>query len=348
MMEGPTQKLNKENKERPKHRYYFHGTFRPFLDQISKDGFKYTEYAPNLSISPSFGFNFVDEEIAKGEGSLKYRSRHLDGGNFVPTSLSSKDGVLLVIEPPVGLEIHTTNQGRPNVFSTPDQIPEDVEGSIRTKIFASNQYEIRGTPYTEIRKGDVQHPGMNLNKKRVMNESSEAEWKHIDESERLDIKGTLPPDCVKMVISRSEEFEGILSRFKAELESGNSTYSVLENYKKQLFDYLRHGKVETKIPMSDVDLKEVVNDMISGEIEHFIVSEIRSLYLLTEKYKGKRIFSVSNRVETEKFTDKTKASLLKTIAERISKLRVLKPHNEALNRYINIYCKKFEAEIASS
>ena len=66
----------------------------------------------------------------------------MDGGNFAPTSLSGKDGVLLVIEPPTGLEIHTTNQGRPNVFSTFDQIPEDVEDSIRTKIFTSNQYEI--------------------------------------------------------------------------------------------------------------------------------------------------------------------------------------------------------------
>ncbi|MFA6301156.1 MAG: hypothetical protein WC609_02285 [Candidatus Paceibacterota bacterium] len=339
----------KEKKERPKHRYYFHGTFRPFLDQISEKGFKYTEYAPNLTISPSFGFLFVDEELSKGEGSLKYRGRYLNDEKqkeFTPSSLSREDGVLLVIEPPVDLNVHTTNQGRPNVFSSPDQIPEDIEGSIRTKIFNGNQYEIRGTPYTEIRKGETKHPGMNLNKKRVVNENGEAEWKNIDESERLKTKDTLPADCIKMVIGRSEEFERILSQFKEELKSGNPIADVLENYKMQLFDYLSHGKVEIKVPLSEADLKEIAVNMILGEIEHHIVSEIRSLYLLTEKYKGKRIFSISNRVETEKFTDKTKFDLLKTITEKINKLRKLKPSNEALNRYIDIYCKKFESEIA--
>lgn len=337
-----------EQKERPKYRYYFHGTFMPFINNIEREGFKYTEYNPNLTISPSYGLDFAEGEVAKGEESLRRRSKHLNKdkkNGFISSSLNLEDSVLLVIEPPVGLEVHTTNQGRPNVFSTPDQIPDDLEGSIRSRIFVGKQYEIRGTPFTKIREGEVKHPGMNLNQKRIITEDGKVEWIKIDPSKRLNISGILPANCVKIIIPRNEKFRGIFSRLKEDLRNGNLSGDVLENYTRQLFDYLRHEKVEIKTLMSEADLKEVANNMAMGEIEHYIVSEIRSLYLLTEKYKGKKIFSTNRGKETEQLTDNSKTDLLEKIKEKINGLRKLKPSNEVLNRYINIYCAKFESEI---
>ena len=144
-MSGPEpRKTYFEKEKRPDYRYYYHATFLPLLEKIEKSGsFKFSEHVPNLTISPDYSFKFIENEIKRGPERVKNRGKHLsqeEKGQFRPENLNPDDSVILIIEPTDEYKVHSTAEGKPNIFSTSDQIPEDVNDVIRTRIWSSYQH----------------------------------------------------------------------------------------------------------------------------------------------------------------------------------------------------------------
>jgi len=332
-----------EKKERPRYRFIFHGSFRQFLPNILEKGFKYSEYYPFLTISPSYAFNFTKNEIKRGLENLRNRARHLDEkdrDDLQPEDMKSEDALLLVIEPPENFEVHATNQGRPNVFTSFDEIPRDIDTAVYSRSFVDPQYELRSRPFVPV--------GMHHQAKRVINEAGVAKWIDRDLSEKKEVKqGYINPEMIKLSIPRNEAFDSIFSDLRKELENSEIINDeTLKKFKDNLFEYLSSGHFEVHNSMSDADLRQIADNMIDGEFEHLVVEQIRSLFLLVEKYKGKKIVKISQRKETEKFTNENQEEIRNRVSKIIRKIKTISVSNSVLMRYISIYSKKFEEEMS--
>lgn len=356
-VENREEQINFENGKRPKYRYFYHGTFVPLFKKIEgingegdgrseREGkFKFTEYVPNLSLSPEYVFNkFLMSEIENAQRQAKNRGKHLatdEKKNFKPEDLTEEDSVLLVIEPTEEYKVHTTNEGMPNVFSTEDQIPDDLDKTVRTRLWTSNQKMIFKEPISKKSDDNIRHPGMHLNRKMS---PTTGDWerdergKPIKTSEPVIVPGEFPVSSVKMAIKKDPEFLKIFQDMRAELSHGNRI--DLTGYKRRLIDYFKNGQGIIRDEVEDK--AELAENMVVGEFEHSIVTSLRRLYLEIEKFKGKKIISMSvNGPKEDSKPAKTRDQLM----ERVEKLRAIEPDNDVFRKYIEIYTAALEKEL---
>lgn len=336
MINEEANKSHFEKEKRPNYRYYYHGSFIPFLDKIEESGkFKFKQHAPNLTLSPNYSFKFLESEIKKGPHWTKNRAKHIspeEREEFLSRELKIDDGVMLVIEPPKEYMVHSSSEGRPNVFSTPDQIPDDIDEVVRTRIWNQYQHAMSEESITKTHSGGIKHPGMDRN--RVM--LPDKTWEKLPEDKRVNIHGELPASSVKMIIKNNPEFLNIFDELRKKLKEGGKI--DLSLYKKRLLDYFKNGQGIIKDEVADK--YELAENMVAGELEHSIVTEIRKLYLDFEAYKGKRV--VNSRTGKELINPiKTKEQIL----EEIRILNSIEPENEVLKRYIKITTKSMESEL---
>ncbi len=329
--------VNFEKNERPRYKYYYHGSFLPFLDKIEKDGFKFREYSPNLTLSPTYGFKFLEREIKKGPQQVIHRGKHLQAeekNEFKPDKIKDDDSVLLVIEPTREYKAHSTNEGKPNLFSTPDQIPLDVDQTIRTRIWNNNQQAMFKEPIFRKASAGVKLPGMQLNKKM----SPTGEMVAIENDKKIMIPGKLPASSVKMIIKKDAEFLKIFQDIRERLNQGEA--SDFSSYRQRLIDYFKNSKGIIKNEVENE--AELAENMVMGEVEHYVVTAMRNLYLDIERFKGKKFISLKDQKETAK-PIKTKEQLL----DEIEKLRSIQTGNEVFKRYIEIYTNALEDYVKS-
>jgi len=339
------EKINFENGKRPNYRYYYHGTLvEPLFREIEKSSFEFNEYLPNLTISPEYAFNnFLTGEIKKGSKQIKSRSKHLDPdkkGLFKPEHLREDNGVMLVIEPTDEYRVHSTNEGLPNVFSTPDQIPDDTDKTIRTRVWTSNQKMIFKEPIFQRFNDGVKRPGMFLNRRMLPN----GEWVSLDRDKRTNIPGEFPLSSVKLAIKKDPEFLKIFENIRRDLNQGNKI--DLAVYKKRLTDYFddKDKKGRGIIIRDEVqDKAELAENMVVGEFEHSLVSAMRRLYLDIERFKGKKVMHPTKEEEAELRPAKTEDE----IKDKIKQMRSLEPDNEVFKKYIDIYTAGLEKELNS-
>ncbi|MDD5071196.1 MAG: hypothetical protein PHQ42_00445 [Patescibacteria group bacterium] len=327
-----------ENEKRPKYRYFYHGNFAPSLEEIKSSGvFKFREYFPNIYLSPLSSFRFLESEIRKGPQHMLSRGKHLgpkERKNFKPEELTIEDSRLLVIEPTEEYKAHSTNEGKPNFFSTPDQIPADVDKTIRTRIWQSYQHMISKEPIVNKSEDGVRRPGIHLNKRMLPT----GEWINVEREKRMEIPGEMPESSVKMVIKRDREFLKIFEDMRRELGEGGKF--DLATYRSKLMDYFKNGEGIIKNEVEDE--QELAENMVTGELENYMVTTMRSIYLDIERFKGKKFISVKDNKE-ENRPIRTKDQIL----DRINRLRTIEPNNEVFKRYMEIYTAGLEKELDS-
>jgi hypothetical protein len=324
-----------EKNERPKYRYFYHGTFMPLVDKIERDGFKFREYFPNLTLSPAYAYRFLEDEIKGGADKLAYRGKHLSPeelAKFRPEKIKHEDSVLLVIEPDAKYTAHSTNEGKPNFFSTSDQIPDDIDKTIRTRIWHENQYAMSGEPIARKNKGEHKYPGIHINTRML----PDGKWVRLEEEKQITASATLPESSVKMVIKKESEFLKIFQDMEKGIKNGERIN--LATYKQRLVDYFKNGQGIIKREMLDED--ELAENMVMGELEYSIVTRVRRLYLDLERYKGKKFIEWETNKEKNR-PIKTREQLL----NQISKLRSIQPDNEVFRRYIDICTNAIEKEL---
>jgi hypothetical protein len=325
-----------EKEKRPDYRYYYHATFLPLLEKIEKNGsFKFAEHVPGLTLSPDYSFKFIENEIKRGPEWVKNRGKHLsleEKGQFRPENLNSDDGVMLIIEPTDEYKIHSTAEGRPNIFSTPDQIPEDVNDVIRTRIWSNYQHSMFKESIHNTHSSGIKHPGMNLNKKML----PDGTWENLPREQRINIPGELPASSIKMAIKRNPVFLNIFDELRQKLKEGGKT--DLSLFSKRLLEYFKNGDGLIKDEISDK--VELAENMVTGELEHFLVNTIRNLYLDIQRYKGKKIIHGKSGQEQAKLI-KSKEQIL----EAINKLNSIEPENEVFKRYIQTSTKQMGEEL---
>lgn len=358
-----------ENDKRPAYQYFYHGTFQQFLPKILTEGFVFKEYNPNLTISPTYGFEFIADEVGKGPEQIKSRKKYFEkdeADSFREEELNNDNAVLLVVKPPADYLIRTTNQGRPNIFSSLDQIPDDIDSTIRTRIFASNQKEVRITPFTEISgweernkrenkemvSGDLRRPGLLLNRRRIINEKGEAEWVNYEEKDKIKwAVGKFSPSDVKLAIKKDQIFENILCSFKQKIKiDGNISDEIINTYSQALLEYFKnHDQIKLHHELNQKDLAEIAVSMVTGELENYIVSEIRKIFLDLEQLKGKKIIAIKSepdnlKIKKEHVKDYP-APEKPSIIEKIDHLKSLHPDNKFFTKALSIYTAKFEKEL---
>jgi hypothetical protein len=325
-----------EKDKRPDYRYYYHATFLPLFDKIEESGvFKFKEYVPNLTLSPDYSFKFIESEVDKGPEQIKHRAKHLpqdEKEEFASDGLGNDDGVMLVIEPVDKYKVHSTSEGQPNVFSTPDQMPDDVSKVVRTRIWRSYQYTMAEEPIQKISPAGIKHPGMRLNR-RI---SPDGVWEKIPVEQRIDIPGELPSSAIKMAIRKNPEFLSIFAELKARLDAGGPI--DLSPYKQKLSAYFSSGRNIIKDEITDKS--ELVENMVTSELEHYLVTAVRNLYLDVRRYKGKKVLHGKDAKE-ETGPVKSKEQLL----EKIRRLNSIKPENEVFDRYIRMATEGIEKEL---
>lgn len=317
-----------EKDKRPNYRYYYHGSFSPLWEKIEQSGeFKFKEFIPNLNISPSSSFSFL-EKIEDGSHWAVARAKHFsmeEKERFLEKGLSGEDGLIMIIEPENYLS-HSSSEGVPNVFSTPDQIPEDIDKTVRTRNWVNYEFAMSKEPIFEHRQGEIRQLGMDRNHQRL----PDGTWAELPKEQKLDILAEMPATSIKMVIKKNPEFLKILSEFRDELKAGGK--ADLSVYKDRLLVYFTQGKNILKDEIADKT--ELAENMITGELEYFIVTAIRRLYLNFEAYRGKKV--INSRTEKNMCPEiKSKDQIL----EEIKILNSLEPENEVLKRYIEITTK---------
>jgi hypothetical protein len=326
-----------EKEKRPNYRYYYHGSFVPFLDKIEKSGtFKFKEHIPNITISPIFSYDFLDEK-EKGQHWTVSRVKHLpaeEKDEIITKGLDINDGVMLVIEPSDEFMAHSSTEGRPNVFSTPDQIPADINEVIRTRIWNQYQHAMSKESIAATRTDDFRHHGMDRGRKMKF----DGTWEQIPEEQRLNMPAEMPASSIKMAIKKTPEFLDIFYRLREKLSEGGEIDLTL--YKNELIEYFKSGQGIVKDEVANKE--ELAENMVTGELEHSIVTTIRNLYLNFEAFKGKKV--VNSRTHKEIINPiKTKEQLL----EEIRILNSLELENEVLKRYIQVSVKNIENELNS-
>src|SRR4030042_3561776 len=261
-----------ESKEIKKNRqrYYFHGSFEQTIESIEKDGFRFKDAIPNITTSPLQGMNFPMSQILKGEEGIKQRIKHFKGGQSreeIAKGITEKDAVLFVIEHPISYGAFTTKIGSPNVFSTPEQIPADIEDRVyyRRGQWQGNQRYMSERRITE-------KPGQGLTKKTT----AEGVWEKVPEGEKIGKALTLPPDSLKMIILHNAEFNSFFEDIRNKFREGISIDK--EEAINELADYL--SKRGDNILKDEIaDKRELAENMVRGEMEHYIVSKIRRMFL---------------------------------------------------------------------
>jgi len=359
-----------ENDKRPAYQYFYHGTFQQFLPKILTDGFTFKEYHPNLTISPSYGFEFIASEVRKGPEQLKNRKKYLEKDEmdlFKENEMGTDKAVLLVIKPPVDYSIRTTIQGRPNVFSSLDQIPDDIDSTVRVRIFGNNQREVRVTPFTkisgweernkrenkELAPGDLRRPGLFLNRRRIINEQGEGEWVAYEEEDKIKWEqGKFSPQDIKLAIRKDQKFEDILQSFKQKIKiDGNISDEIINTYSQDILEYFKnHDQIKLQPGLNQGDLAEIAVSMITGELENYIISEIRKIFLDLEQLRGKKIVAIKPepdnlKIKKEHVKDYP-APGKQSVVEKIDHLRSLHPDNKFFTKAISIYMAKFEKELS--
>ncbi|MFA5154933.1 MAG: hypothetical protein WC453_00715 [Patescibacteria group bacterium] len=325
-----------EKDKKPGYRYYYHATFLPLFEKVATSGvFKFKEHVPNLTISPNFSFHFIASEVRKGPEQLLNRMKHLpvdEKERFDRERFNNDEAVMLVIEPDEIYKVYSSSEGAPNIFSTVDQIPDDVDRVIRTRIWDSYQHAMSKEPISKTHTSGIKHPGLRLNKKIL----SDGTWEKLPEEQRINLPGELPADAIKMAIKRNPEFLGIFTELNNKLSDGGPIDFSL--FQEKLSAYLKNGQgiIKDEIP----DKKELAANMIMGEIEHFLVSAVRRLYLEVQKYKGKKILKGKDMSELP-----GPASNREQLLQRIQKLTSIDPGNDVLKRYIASATRAIENEI---
>lgn len=352
--------FNFENSERPKYRYYSHGTFiEPQFNEIMKSEFRFDEYKPNLTLSPQYAFNgFLRSEIGKGAKQIKNRGKRLSPerkGDFRSEHLTEDNGVILVIEPTKEYKVHSTTEGMPNIFSTTDQKPPD-DKTILTRIWTSNQKMIFTKPISQRFNDGARRPGMFLYQKLS------PDGKLVRDDGITKTPGQFPASSVRMAIKKDPEFFRLFQGIGEELNNGDEVN--LADYKSKLIDYFKNSKniirnefKDEKGLADEAGLAELAENMVVGEYEHSLVSAMRYLYLDIQRFKGKKIMhpdpkknkeevkSKPAKTRTEEELKKEKEELKKRIAGRIEKIGTLKPDNKVFQGYIEIYTKALKKEL---
>ncbi|KKR20010.1 MAG: hypothetical protein UT48_C0024G0007 [Parcubacteria group bacterium GW2011_GWE2_39_37] len=325
-----------EKEKRPNYRYYYHATFAFNWEKINRtQSFNFQDHFPNLTLSIGYGFKFIENNIKEGPQRIKNRLKYFspeEKGNIKLEDINADNSVVLVIEPNGKYQVHSTAEGRPNVFSTLDQIPDDTDEVVRTRLWENYQHAMAQEPIHKTHDSGIKHPGMNVNSKML----SDGTWEKLPKEQRINISRELPASSIKMVIKKNTDFLNILNEFKNRLKKGEKINLAL--YQKRLLDYFNSGQDIIKDEVSDKN--ELAENMITGELEHYIVTTIRKLYLDLQRYKGKKIVHGINNQEQIKPV-KTKEQIL----EEINKLISIEPENEIFRRYIQISTKKIEDDL---
>lgn len=283
--ELPEEKEKREKYE-PRYKYYFHGSFLPAVESIEKDGFNFKDAIPNNTTSPLKAMNFPISEIRKGYDNLKTRMKHFKDGGIreeIAGKISKEDAVLFIIEPPEPYRSFLTNIGTPNKFSTAEQTPPDVEEKIyyRKGQWEGNQRYIAKNKFTDCL-------GPELNKKRT----SDGRWEKVSEDEKIGRASKLAPDSIKMIINYSPEFLKIFEELRSKFANGISVQE--KEYIDKIDEYFKKGEGILK---DDIEEKyELEENMVRGEIEHYLVSKIRRIFLEIERLRGKNLVDVYNEL----------------------------------------------------
>lgn len=346
--EARKEQINFENGERPKYKYYYHGTFAASWQSIKETGkFHFDEYKPNLTLSPDYGFDFAKTEAGKSPEQSRTRGRYLPEEKKKNFKLDERDSVLLVIEPTADYNIHTTTEGMPNVFPTPDEVPADANKTVRTRIWTSNQKILykellskKNEEYIRTRsKSGIRHPGMSLDKKLVLNNDGmpTGEWAKLEQEKRIKQPGEMDESVVKMAIKKEPVFIQIFEDMKEEIKQGKKV--DLSVYKQRLIEYFKKAgdNIERR---QTVDEAELAENMVVGEFEHYLVCAMRRLYLDIQRFKGKKVIPPDPEKEKAPAKIKTKDKIM----EIIERLRSLKPDNQVFQRYIEINTAALEKE----
>lgn len=325
-----------EKDKRPNYRYYYHGTFRPLYEKVEADGiFKFREHVSNLSLSPDFSFKFLADEVSRGPEQLIGRLKHLlprDKERFDQERLSDDEAILLIMEPGEKYRVHSSAEGAPNVFSSADQIPNDVDQVIRTRTWDTYQQTMSKEPIQKINSSEIKHPGLHLNRKML----GDGTWEKIPADKRIELPGELPAAAIKMAIKKNPEFLGILKDLNNSLRAGGPI--DFSKFKNELFEYFKSGQGIIKDDISDK--KELAENMVMSEVEHYLVSTARRLYLDTQKSKGKKI------LKGKKFVEDSRPVMNRDqILQKIERLKSINPENEVLKRYISIISQDLVNEV---
>ncbi|OGE74061.1 MAG: hypothetical protein A3I07_01255 [Candidatus Doudnabacteria bacterium RIFCSPLOWO2_02_FULL_42_9] len=149
-------------------------------------------------------------------------------------------------------------------------------------------------------------------------------------------RDTLPPEQIKMALLSTPEFSLILKNFIQELRKG---HIPLDQYVKILTGYLEKGEGIIKDEVSDK--KELALEMINGEVEQYIVTTVRKLFLSIKHYQHKDVY-------TEKKGKKSSAKMfdLEQIESILASLKLLDLDHPTLKRYRDIAVHSLDQELA--
>ncbi|MDP1619451.1 MAG: hypothetical protein Q8L11_04700 [Candidatus Moranbacteria bacterium] len=323
-----------EAERRPEYKYFFHGTFGMSLESIEeKKVFEFNEEVPNLLISPSYALTFPQNELKKDKqnGSneqMVKRSKHFpeEKRQEFLSRATLEEILILVIEPSEGYAAHSSNLGVPNKFSPDDALPEDLDQTIRTRVWASNQYWLR-------KNAEMSPPVMHVNKYRT----PDGQW--VDKDKRISIKGRIAADSVKFAIRRSTGIIDILKNIKTDMRNGE--LDNLDGRMAELVEILHDKDIAlNRGSLDDKQIEELAANMVMGELEHYIVTEVRKLFLDIEGMKGKKLITVSGGVERDR------GRINENVWKALYRLKKFKVGNAVLQRYLDLNCSRFESELA--
>lgn len=325
-----------EADRRPEYRYFFHGTFAMSLEGVKEEKtFKFNETLPNVVVSSSYAFSFpekelekdrlngMNEQMAKRSKNFPEEKRKEFFARAVPEEI-----IILAIEPREGYVAHNTNLGIPNKFSPDDVLPENPDEAIRTRVWASNQYWLR-------RDAGMPKPAMHVNKRRT----SDGQWVDKDKSQRVSVEGRMDDGSIRFAIKRSAGVIGILNSIKDDIRNGD--LDSLDGRMAGLAELLRDKNTALNLgALDDSQIEELAANIVMGEVEHHIVTEVRKLFLEVERLKGKELITVSGGVE------RARGRLYADAWQAIHQLKKIKVNNAVLQKYLDLNCSRFESELA--
>jgi len=326
-----------EADRRPEYKYFFHGTFKMSLEKIEEDGsFEFNETLPNLVISPSYAFSFPEKEIERDMSSGSDKQMRKRAKNFPEEKRQEflsrailEESIILVMEPGAEYSAHSSNLGIPNKFSSDDVLPEDLDQTIRMRSsWESDQYWLR-------KDAEMSSPVMHVNKRRT----EDGQWVNKDKNERVSVKGRMDADSIKFVIRRNPNVMDVLTGIGEDMEKGE--IDDLDGRMASLVECLHDKDVAlNRGNLDDGQIEELAANIVMGELEHHIVTEVRKLFLEIERLSGKKLITVSGGVE------RTRGRLFADAWQSISRLKKLKVGNAVLQKYLDSNCARFESELA--
>ncbi len=148
-------------------------------------------------------------------------------------------------------------------------------------------------------------------------------------------KDVIPPEQIKMALMPTPALDKILGDFINDLKRGNLQE---KEYAQRLYTYLESGNDILKDEIDDK--KELAKEMISGELEQFIITTIRKLFLSIKYHQGKDVY-------TEKVDSKVSAKVFQKqeIELPLNNLRLLRVSDKLLQKYLERSISSLEKEL---